>query len=110
MQEAADCLIGIYDFTGFGKVLPGDPRDPVKSMRSIVVQRLERGAGSEHGAQRERDAYVRVSESMADVITTTGLGKRRGVVTITATCDRFLWNMMRRISGATPDRDCARHF
>ena len=26
-------------------------------------------------------------------------GKGRGVVTITATCNRFLWNMMRRIAG-----------
>lgn len=49
--------------------------DPVKHMRSLVVERmplLERGDASDSAG---------------------------GIVTITATCNRFLWNMMRRIVG-----------
>jgi tRNA pseudouridine38-40 synthase len=81
MQEAADLLVGTHDFTAFGKVLPGDPRDPVKSMRSILVHR-----------EPPPDLPPRRDGEICAAVAGT-------VVTITATCNRFLWNMMRRIAG-----------
>ena len=71
MREAAKFLIGKHDFSAFGVIEDGDPRDPVKNMESLEIS--------------ER------------------FGTGNCFVKITAQCDRFLWHMMRMISGTLID-------
>ena len=98
MSEAATLLTGIHDFSTFGVRDVGDPRPPVKQMRRLEVRRVDprqalgeaaRGGG-EHMSGRDDG---RIGGGVGDC---SGEG---GVVTICAECDRFLYNMMRMISG-----------
>ena len=98
MSEAATLLTGIHDFSTFGVRDVGDPRPPVKQMRRLEVRRVHprqalgeaaRGGG-EHMSGRDDGG---VGGGVGDC---SGEG---GVVTICAECDRFLYNMMRMISG-----------
>jgi len=77
MQGAAALLVGEQiNFAAFGRRDgPNDERQVVKSMESLVVERIPGAAG---GGQN---------------------GRWGSVVTVTATCNRFLWMMMRRIAG-----------
>jgi len=76
MREAASLLEGRHDFSGFGVIEASDPRSPVKHMHRLEVTRAH--AIGPAGSLKE------TSESL---------------VTITAECDRFLYHMMRLISG-----------
>ena len=95
MNAAAQLLIGTHDFSTFGVREANDPRPPVKVMRRLEVRR-----------------HVRVDDPVsaaARAIHQDGGGKDgmngedgdgdESVVTICAECDRFLYNMMRMISG-----------
>ena len=74
MAEAAALLVGEHDFSSFGVRNPGDTRPPRKRMHRLEVRRV---AGPTEG----------------------GMEAEGGVVTITAECDRYLYNMMRLVSG-----------
>ena len=85
MQAAADLLVGSHDFSAFGVRLPTDPRDPNKVMRRLEVRR--------HVDDDVVRAAARGAAEGADAAA-------ESVVTICAECDRFLYNMMRMISGS----------
>jgi len=70
MRAAAAHLIGKHNFAAFGVLRDGDPRDPIKDLRKLEIERWPSGP-SEGG----------------------------DTITITAECDRFLYHMMRLISG-----------
>jgi tRNA pseudouridine38-40 synthase len=72
MQEAAKFLIGKRNFSAFGVIEEGDPRDPVKNMQRLDVIRIPSSTSSSSSSS---------------------------FVKIIAECDRFLWHMMRMISG-----------
>ena len=61
MRAAAAYLIGTHNFAAFGVLRDGDPRDPVKDLRKLEIERWP--ADPSEGGDR---------------------------VTITAECDRFL--------------------
>lgn len=85
MQAAAEVLRGTHDFSTFGVRMPSDPRDPNKVMRRLEVRRLH----------VDDPVRARIGASAdADVD-----GQVESVVTIVAECDRYLFNMMRMISG-----------
>eukprot|EP01051_Picozoa_sp_SAG22_P019332 SAG22_NODE_3536_length_1655_cov_28.163882_2_plen_142_part_00 len=69
-------LVGTHDFTSFAVRHADDPRSPIKTMRKLTVERD--GGGRLRGP---------------------GLTLGFPVVTIVAECDRFLYHMMRIISG-----------
>uniref|UniRef100_A0A7S4BC56 tRNA pseudouridine synthase n=1 Tax=Chrysotila carterae TaxID=13221 RepID=A0A7S4BC56_CHRCT len=80
MRQAAEMLTGVHDFSSFAYISKKDPRERVKHMHSLEVERHSGAAvcgggpfGASHGGS---------------------------LVTITAVCDRFLQHMMRMISGA----------
>jgi len=70
MRLAAAHLIGTHNFASFGVLRDGDPRDPVKNLRRLEIQRIS--SDPSEGGDR---------------------------VIITAEADRFLYHMMRMISG-----------
>jgi tRNA pseudouridine38-40 synthase len=90
MADAAAVLTGTHDFSTFGVRKEGDPRPPVKNMRRLEVRRVATGAAAGGAAALSVDS---VEPGGGDAY---GDG---GVVTIVAECDRFLYNMMRLISG-----------
>lgn len=75
MQEAANFLIGKHNFSAFGVIEEGDPRDPVKNMQRLDVVRIPPSTS------------IFSSSSPSSF------------VKIIAECDRFLRHMMRMISG-----------
>ena len=77
MQRVASKLTGSHDFSRFAKLLPGDPREVVKNMRELRVERV----------------------ALAAPATGCDADASGAMVTVTATCDRYLWHMMRRIVG-----------
>lgn len=90
MAEAAALLVGTHDFSTFGVRDADDPRSPMKRMRRLEVRRMavrdalsEASRGGIGGSEGEAHRH-------------DGPG---GVVTICAECDRFLYNMMRMLSG-----------
>ena len=112
MAEAAALLAGTHDFSTFGVRDADDPRPPVKRMRRLEVRRVAvrdalseaaRRARSEGGGQQ--GAGGGGPPAVADASPAAGAGDGGdgdgdgGVVTICAECDRFLYNMMRMVSG-----------
>lgn len=75
MRAAAEALVGQHDFSTYGLREAGDPRDPVKTMRSLEVHR-----------------WPPPPEGFP-------LAAGDGRVTITAHCDRYLRHMMRLVAG-----------
>lgn len=80
MSVAAKMLVGTHDFSSFGVITPTDPRSPMKNMQSLDVVKLRKFSNDNGNEYRDHDYEGEV-------------------VTITAVCDRFLYNMMRLISG-----------
>ena len=94
MSAAARVLVGTHDFSTFGVRMPTDPREPVKVMRRLEVRRH----------LRVEDPVRAAASSAADAHEPRAAGEHgpavnESVVTICAECDRFLYNMMRLISG-----------
>ena len=94
MAAAARVLVGTHDFSTFGVRMPTDPREPVKVMRRLEVRRH----------LRVEDPVRAAASSAADAHEPRAGGEHgpadnESVVTICAECDRFLYNMMRLISG-----------
>lgn len=89
MSEAAAVLTGVHDFSTFGVIGPRDPRSPLKRMRRLEVRRHALCDAISAAARRQSDGTV------GDAAQSPG----GDVVTICAECDRFLYNMMRMISG-----------
>ena len=105
MREAAALLIGKHDFSTFGLMVAGDPRSPVKYMRRLDVTRTVTNLSTgdrtidtpNSSLSRKRSLN---GEHCAENILGRGCDDDvESVVTITAECDRFLFNMMRLISG-----------
>lgn len=71
MQEAANKLVGEHDFSAFSVMLEGDERNPVQRMHSLEVTRIP----------------------------APGVCDSNSLVTITAECTRYMYKMMRMISG-----------
>jgi tRNA pseudouridine38-40 synthase len=112
MVEAAARLVGTHDFSTFGVREPTDPRTPVKRMRRLEVRRhsglmdpVAAAASVRPAAAMDEgtDASGGEGDSDAGFGGLSGLGsgvaEGESVVTICAECDRFLYNMMRMISG-----------
>ena len=85
MNEAAARLIGELDFSTFGLIEEGDNRTPIKRMRRLEVSRIE---------------SIEPLEVAAVGGINTDASPPDSVVTIVSECDRFLYNMMRMISGS----------
>ena len=85
MNEAAARLIGEHNFLTFGLIEEGDNRTPIKRMRRLEVSRIE---------------SIETLEVAAVGGINTDASPPDSVVTIVAECDRFLYNMMRMISGS----------
>lgn len=79
MQSAASMLIGTHNFSTFGEISEGDPRSPIKTVAHLTVERQASLAQQGGG--------------------TYSLPQSDSVVTISCECDRFLYHMMRFISG-----------
>ena len=97
MAAAAALLTGTHDFSTFGVREADDPRPPVKRMRRLEVRRAsQRDAVSDAAAGAGGGGGGDGGGGGGD-----GGGDDRGggVVTICAECDRFLYNMMRMVSG-----------
>lgn len=94
MRKAAALLIGTHDFSTFGVLTADDPRSPVKCMRRLDVTRtitnISTGARSVDAPGGSRDDNYSSIGNSRDI---------ESVVTITAECDRYLFNMMRLIAG-----------
>jgi tRNA pseudouridine(38-40) synthase len=71
MNQAAQWLCGVHDFSVFGREQEGDPRSPIRNLSRLAVIR--------------------------EVDKTDPFGY--GYVRIEAECDFFLWNMCRRLVG-----------
>lgn len=84
MNIAASRLIGEHDFSSFGLIEEGDNRTTKKRMRRLEVSRIESIEPLEVAAAGGINSDASPTDS---------------VVTIVAECDRFLYNMMRMISG-----------
>lgn len=95
MAEAAALLVGTHDFSTFGVISEDDPRTPLKRMRRLEVRRMPlsdsmslAAAASDGAPAADSGPGFGAEDALAD-----------SVVTICAECDRFLYNMMRLISG-----------
>ena len=101
MSAAAKLLVGVHDFSTFGVRDADDPRPPVKQMRRLEVRRVYPRDPLSEAART--DVRPGASSASADAeLTTVDEGSCAGdggVVTICAECDRFLYNMMRMLSG-----------
>jgi tRNA pseudouridine38-40 synthase len=84
MIEASKLLIGIHDFSSFGVISEQDPRSPIKNMYNIEIERHQPILISKYDDANRNEFNLK---------------KGGDIVTITAICDRFLYNMMRMISG-----------
>ena len=97
MRAAADLLCGSHDFSNFAVMKPTDTRDPVKNMTSLQVQRFTSPLSPGDSAGQRS---VSCNNSLNSPNSPDGGGtETESVVTISATCDAFLYNMMRIISG-----------
>ena len=113
MVEAAARLVGTHDFSTFGVREPTDPRTPVKRMRRLEVRRhsglmdpVAAAASVRPAAAVDEGTVASGGEGVSDAgygglsgLGIDGVGTGESVVTICAECDRFLYNMMRMISG-----------
>jgi len=123
MIEAAARLVGTHDFSTFGVRAPSDPRSPVKRLRRLEVRRLWCADPVREASRRLGPSAAALEADVATATRTEGsttggcLGDERSfggtqvdedagavdgvesVVTICAECDRYLYNMMRLISG-----------
>ena len=102
MVEAAAHLVGVHDFSTFGVRAPSDPRPPVKRMRRLEVRRLWCADPVAEAARARLPAEAaEVAAAPAGAVNQIGAegGGVESVVTICAECDRYLYNMMRLISG-----------
>lgn len=98
MAEAAARLVGMHDFSTFGVRHPSDPRCPLKRMRRLEVRRVR---------MIDPVASAAVAEGG---VGGDGCSVGDDVVTICAECDRFLYNMMRLLSGTLVQvRPCSSH-
>lgn len=129
MQEAANRLVGKHDFAAFSNMLPTDTRDPNQEMFRLQVRRhcctipLHYGWNTENASSDtldyDADGTVCSSCLLSSSNNTNNNNgelegkKGGGVVTITAICSRYMYKMMRMVSGAlcevgkgilTPDR------
>jgi len=98
MSEAACLLVGRHDFSTFGVRTPSDPRPPIKVMRRLEVRRIRASDPVREAARRATDAMATDTEA-SECGQTAGEDDDDTVVTICAECDRYLYNMMRLISG-----------
>jgi tRNA pseudouridine38-40 synthase len=85
MEEAASRLLGEHDFSSFGVRHPSDPRTPIKILTRLEVVRTST-CNTNYSSVEQNDEFDKMIYSDS-------------VVTITAECDRFLYHMMRMISG-----------
>ena len=100
MAEAAAILVGDHDFSTFGVIGEDDPRSPLKRMRRLEVRRIPLSHPLDLAASSAGlDAGVGlVAPANKDGFTAEDM-HAGAIVTICAECDRFLYNMMRLISG-----------
>lgn len=101
MSEAAALLVGTHDFSTFGVRAPSDPRPPVKMMRRLEVRRIRASDPVREAARRATGvaATDAGADGRGETAAATGDDGDDSVVTICAECDRYLYNMMRLISG-----------
>lgn len=96
MKDAARKFIGVHDFRNFGVIEHDDRRTPIKKMRRLDVQHFTIMDPVDQAAHNRVDNIGgSCSSNFSELHPPT-----ESIITITAECDRFLYNMMRMISGS----------